>query len=122
LPSIFTPTEAGSAVDRVKLVVVAPAAIVPTAEKLGTKQQVLDAATADTPEATARDHPFDTMLNLFNSVVETKLYTKGLRLMSERMSQHIEEPERAAFGDGDTCAHIKRSITFLKLLAMYYLS
>jgi hypothetical protein len=116
---MFTPTAAGSAVLSVKELVVALAAMVPTAEKLGTKHDVELAATAATAGLTASCHALVTMLNLLSTVVEMRLYTNGLRDTSLRISTHMEVPAALAFGDGATCAHSNRSITFLNVLAIY---
>jgi hypothetical protein len=116
---MFTPTAVGNAVESVTEVVVAPAAMVPTSEKLGAKHEVELAATADTPELTASPHPLDTILKRLSTVVEIRLYANGLRDTSLRRSEHIDVPAALAFGDGATCAHSNLSITFLNVFAIY---
>ena len=117
--SMLTPTAVGRAVDSVTDLVVAPAAIVPTRAKLGTKHDVELAATADTPELVANPHAFVTILKRLSTVVEIRLYVKGLRDTSLRRSEHMEVPATCAFGDGATWAHSNLSITFLNVFAIY---
>ena len=120
LASMFRPTPGdGKAVESVNEVVVAPAAIVPTAANDGTNALVEPPPSAGLkPGLAAKDHDFVTMLKRFRMAAVTKLYAKGLRDRSERMSAHIELPRTWAFGDGATCTHISRSSTFLKLFAI----
>ena len=71
LASMFTPTAVGSAVDSVTLVVVAPAAIVPTAPNDGANADVLPAPNVPAVSGVALTncHAFDTMLNRFSAVL-----------------------------------------------------
>ena len=119
LASMFRPTAVGSAVLSVNVVVVAPAAMVPTAAKDGTNALVEPAASAGLkPGLAAKDHDLVTMLKRFRIAALMRLYTNGFRDRSERMSAHIEVAAAWALGAGATCTHISRSSTFLKLFAI----
>lgn len=71
---MLTPTALGSAVESVKLVVVAPAAMVPTAAKLGTKAAAAPAAKVPPkPGLTASCQLLVTMLKRLRMAALTRL-------------------------------------------------